>query len=136
MKTVLLYYSWSGHTAQLAAARAQQESAQLVAVRDRKRPSVLKAYTAGALAALRMHGTDILPLGIALDDYDKILLMAPVWAGHPAPAANSVFALLPRGKSVEVVMVSASGSSSCQDKVRTLVEARGCTLTVFENCKA
>ena len=136
MKTILVYYSWSGHTAQLAKAKAEKEGTRLVEVKDSKKPGPLKAYTAGCIAALRMNPAPILPLRVALDDYDKIIIMSPVWAGHPAPAVNSVFTLLPSGKNVEMIMASASGSCRCREKIQACLSAKGCVLASFTNVKS
>ena len=135
MKTAVIYYSWSGHTAQLAKTRAEKEEAQLIEVKDMNRPGTLKAYTAGCFAAMRMKQTAIMPLATSLGDFEKIIIMAPVWAGHPAPAVNNIFDMLPRGKAIEVIMVSGSGSCGCKEKVQALITAKGCKMTAFENIK-
>ena len=133
MKTAVIFYSWSGRTEQLAKARAAKEDAQLYEIKDKNKPRALKVYTAGCFAAMRMKRTPIQPLTVPLDEYDKIIVMAPVWAGHPAPAINTVFDMLPSGKEVEICMVSASGKSSCRDKVEALVHGKGCKLIGYED---
>ena len=135
MKTALIFYSWSGHTAQLAKARAEKEDAQIFEVKDASRPGALKAYTAGCFAAMRMKRTPVMPFSAPLGDYERIIIMAPVWAGHPAPAVNSVFDMLPSGKEVEVLLVSGSGSCKAGEKIRAVLEARGCKLMKLENIK-
>ena len=136
MKTAVIYYSWSGHTAQLAKTCAEKEGAQLIEVKDMNRPGTLKAYTAGCFAAMRMKRTDIMPLPTSLGDYEKIIVMTPVWAGHPAPAVNSIFDMLPREKNIEVIMVSRTGSCGCKEKMQALITAKSCKMTAFENVKS
>lgn len=134
MKTLVIYYSYTGHTRKLAAELAGKEGADLYEVLDAKRPGVLKAYTAGCVAALRMKRAAIRPITVELDSYDTIIVMSPIWAGHPAPAINSVLDRLPAGKTVRFRMVSASGGSGCRDKVLTLAREKGCTAE-FEDIK-
>lgn len=103
-------------------------------MRAEKRGAFL-IYTAGSLTAMRMKRTEPLPLKAPLDDFDRVIIMAPVWAGNPAPAIHTVFDALPSGKEVVVCMVSGSGSCKCQDKVQALVESKGCHIVTFENTK-
>lgn len=136
MKTAIVFYSWSGHTAQLAKARAEKEGAALYEIKDKSRPGALGAYTAGCFAAMRMKRTPTLPFTAPLGEYDRIIIMAPVWAGHPAPAVNTVFDALPDGKEVAVCMVSGGGKSGCREKVQALVDSKGCKLAGYEDIRA
>lgn len=136
MKTAVIFYSWSGRTEQLAKARAEKEDAKLYEIKDKNKSGALKAYTAGCFAAMRMKRTPILPLTISLSDYDRIVIMAPIWAGHPAPAINAVFDALPSGKEVTVCMVSGGGKSGCREKIQALVSGKGCKLAIYEDIKA
>lgn len=135
MKTIVMYYSWSGRTRALAKARAGEEDAALYEIKDQKKPNALVAYTAGCLSALCMKGTPILPLTVSLDEYERVVIMSPVWASHPVPAINTVLDALPREKQVAVVMVSASGKSKCRDQVERLIQGKACTLVSFEDTK-
>jgi len=135
MKTIVVFYSWSGHTEQLAKACAEKEGAQLYEIKDKQKPGTLKAYTIGCFAAMRMKRTPTLPFEAPLGEYDRIIIMAPVWAGHPAPAVNTVFDALSSGKEVMVCMVSGSGKSGCKDKVQALIRGMGCKLIGYEDIK-
>lgn len=132
---MVVYYSWSGHTEQIAKGKIEKEGADLFEVKDVRKPGTLAAYTAGCFRAMRMKRAPVKPIGITLDDYERIIIMSPVWAGHPAPAIYNVFDILPAGKNVEVYMVSGSGSSGCEQKVRALVENKACRLTKYEDIK-
>ncbi len=135
MKTAVVFYSWTGHTRARAEARVQKENAELFEVKDAQRPGALKAYTAGCFDAMRMKRTPTQPLTAPLGEYDRIIVMAPVWAGHPAPAINTVFDTLPSGKEVVIVMVSGGGRSGCRSKVQALVESKGCKLAGYEDVR-
>ena len=135
MKTALIYYSWSGHTARYAKERAEKENAEIFEVSEKNKPGKFKAFTWGCFASMRMKRAEIVPLTVSLEDYEKIIIMAPVWAGHPAPAINAVFDLLPAGKEIDVLLVCTSGTSSCEEKVRQLIESKECDLENFEHIK-
>lgn len=136
MKTLVLYYSWSGHTQRLAHKLAREQGAELCEVKDETRPGTLCAYTLGSLAARRQAAWPIRPLGKALEEFDRLILMAPVWWGFPAPAFNSVAAALPAEKDVEVVLVSASGGSAARQKVTALLEAQGCRISRWQDVRS
>lgn len=136
MKTLVIYYSYSGHTCVLAENKAQQASADLYEIEPLKKRNILSAYTAGALGAIRGATQPIKPIDINLDAYDTIIIMSPVWAGKPAPPINNLFQILPYGKNIEVYMVSASGDSNCKDTLEAKIKARKCFLNRFENIKA
>lgn len=136
MKTVIVYYSFTGHTAALANALGKELRADLVEIRDRREHGKFYAYTIGCIKALRMAKGKIQYMAADLSAYDTIIIMSPVWAGHTPPAINRVLDYLPEGKDVEVRMISASGESQCKEKVQTLIEAKGCKLTSFIDIKS
>lgn len=135
MKTAVIYYSWSGHTGAIAKSRAEKEGAGLFEIKDEARPGTLKAYTIGGFQAMRMKRTPVLPFTAPLEEFDRVIIMAPVWAGYPAPAINTVFDALPSGKKVTVCLVSGSGRSGCREKITALVNSKGCELAGFEDIK-
>ena len=136
MKTLALYYSFTGHTKKAAEALAEREGLDLSEIKSATRPGRLKAYTLGCLAALKGKPWPIQPLEADLSAYDRLVLLAPVWAGNPPPFVNSLWERLPEGKMVAVKIVSASGESSCEKKVEARLKARGCALESFEDIKA
>lgn len=135
MKTAVVFYSWSGHTREAAKARAQAEDAALLEVKDLKRPGTLHAYTAGCFRAMRMKAVPTAPLGFTLDGFERIIIMAPVWAGHPAPAILAAFDALKPEQAVDVVLVSASGKSNCREKLEQLAHEKGAKVVAFEDIK-
>jgi len=136
MKTLVIYYSYSGHTQAIAKELAAKEAANLAEIKDTKRPGKLKAYTAGCIAAIRGKAWPIQPMDADMVGYDRLMLLAPIWAGNPAPAFNAMMELLPKGKSIAVTMVSGSGKSDCKERLDALIKSKGCTLESFEDIKA
>jgi flavodoxin len=136
MKTLVLFYSFSGSTRKLASQKAAEIGADIEEITETKKMFVLKAYTAGAYRAIKRKKTEIQSLKSQLDSYEKIIIMAPVWASNPAPAFNSIVELLPAGKKVELVMVSAGGGTkSSAEGTKGLITARGCEVTDYTDIK-
>jgi len=132
MKSLVIYYSYHGATRFRAQALAAEISADLVEVRDAHRPGMVGAFLR-CPSALGMKRTPIEPLTVDLSAYAHITIMAPVWAGYPAPAINHVLEALPSGAAVSVKLVSASGKSGCREKVAAKIEAMGCKLEGWED---
>ncbi|MDR2168114.1 MAG: hypothetical protein LBE35_09750 [Clostridiales bacterium] len=132
MKTLILYYSHSGKTQALARKRAEELGAEIEEIVEVKRPSV----AIGILRAIRRKKTPIAPLAADLGEFDKIIIMSPVWAGHPVSAINAAIALLPQGKQVEFVMNSAGGGTKKSAAgTKSLAVARGCEVVGYEDVK-
>ena len=136
MKTLILYYSYSGHTKALAKMQALSESADLAEIKDISPVGIVKAYTAGCIAALRGKAWPIQALDADLNAYDRLALLSPVWAGNPPPAVNAALELLPEGKALTVKMVSASGRSKCRQRLEDAIKEKGCALEGFEDIQA
>jgi len=137
MKSLVLYYSYSGKTKALAAKKAAELGADIEEVTEVKRCSIFKAFTAGAFRAIKRRKTEIVPIKSELKNYDQIIIMAPVWASNPAPAFNSIIELIPPGKKVELVMVSGGGGTKgSAEGTKALVTARNCELTGYTDVKS
>ena len=136
MKTWVLYYSYTGHTKRIAEELAAKESADIAEIKAEKRLGKFKAYFSGCFAALRGKSWPIQPLNADLSSYDRLFLLAPIWAGSPAPYINSVLESLPEGKKVYIKMISSSGKSGCKERLEAAIKAKGCVLEDFEDIKA
>lgn len=136
MKTLVLFYSFSGNTRKLASQKVAETGADIEEIIEIKKMSVLKAYIVGAYRAMKRKKTEIQPIKSQFNSYEKIIIMAPVWAGNPAPAFNSIVEQLPSGKKVELVMVSAgSGTNNSAEGTKNLIAARGCEVTDYIDIK-
>ena len=135
MKALVIYYSYSGHTKALAEKIAAENSADLAEIKDVKRPSKLKAYSAGCFAAIKGNTWPIILTETDLNSYDRLILLSPIWAGNTPPAVNSFLALLPEGKMVTVKLVSDSGKSRCRGRIEAAIEVKNCTADSFEDIK-
>jgi len=54
VKTIVLFYTYSGNTKAVAEKLADKENADVAEIKDVKRPGKFKAYTAGCFAALEL----------------------------------------------------------------------------------
>jgi len=136
MKTLVIFYSYTGHTKTIAQQLAAEESADVMEIVDTARPGVLRAYVAGCFAAIRGKSWPIQPQNPDLSAYDRLILLSPVWASNPPPAVNAILDSLPNGKSIAVKMVSASGRSNCKARLEADIKAKGSVLESFEDIKA
>ena len=128
MKTIILYYSHSGNTKALALKKALELGADIEEIVEVKKPLL----AIGLYRAARRKKTAIAPIKAQLDSFDNVIIMSPVWAGHPVSAVNSVMDCLPKGKKVEFFMISAGGGTRASaEKTKALAATRGCEVTEY-----
>ena len=135
MKTLVIFYSYSGKTKNIAEELAAKESADVAEIKDAKHPGKLKAYIAGIIAAGRGKPWPIQPLAVDFSKYERLILLAPIWANNPPPAFNAMLEQLPEGKTVTLKMVSMSGKSNCMERLETVIKSKGSVLESFEDIK-
>ncbi len=114
MDTIIIYYSYTGHTARLAEAKEKELGAVLLQVKDVKKPGGLKTFFSGCPAAMGKKGWPIAPFEKDIAGYKRYIVMGPIWAGHAAPQVNAIVESIPSGSSVEFIMVSGGGQSSAK----------------------
>ena len=136
MKPVILYYSFGGATRAEAKKRAATAGADVVEVLEAKKRGIFSAFLSGCPQALGRKASEIRPLSIDWSDYDDVTLMAPVWAGHPAPAFNAALELIPKDKILHVVLCSGGGETpKSKDATIGLLRQRGYALSSYEDFK-
>ena len=136
MKSVILYYSFGGATRAEAKKRAEATGADVFEVLEVKKRSIFSAFLPGCPQALGRKATAIKPLTIDWSAYDDVTLMAPVWAGHPAPAFNAVLELIPKDKILHIVLCSGGGETpNSKDATIDLLRKRGYALSSYEDVK-
>ncbi|MEA4927112.1 MAG: NAD(P)H-dependent oxidoreductase [Candidatus Limiplasma sp.] len=138
MKAIILYYSLSGHTRKAAEKLARSQGAEVVEIKTVKPVSKLRAFLVECPRAMMRKPAAIQPVAQDLKGYDLITLMGPVWASHPAPAFNAAIELLPKGKNVQLILVSAGGAGAThrsEQATRALVKQRGCSVVAYKDVK-
>jgi flavodoxin len=127
MKTLIVYYSYTGNTELVAKTVAAEINADTLKIEDVEKPGKLKAYFSGSFAAMRGKAWPIKTVNVLLKDYDRIFIGAPVWAGKAAPEINAYIGQAElKGKSV-VLFVTMGGSDSAEaiKDLTAKVEAKG-----------
>ena len=135
MKTIIIFYSHTGHTRKIAQELADKETADIYEVKEKKSRNIFNAYVFGSFQAMKQKKSDIEPIDIDLQLYDRIIVMAPIWASFPAPAINNVIGILPAGKDIEFIAVSASGSSK-SEKVKDDIQNKVGRAIDYKDIKA
>lgn len=127
MATAIFYYSLGGKTKAYAEKLAAETGAELFEIREVRKRNGFTAFFPGVFQAGGFKHTPIIPPDADLSAFDEIVLMAPIWAGHPAPAVNSMIDLLPEGKPVSLICTSGRGGYDLS-KTAALVTARNCPI--------
>lgn len=136
MKTAVVYYSFSGHAQDVARQEALAKDADLFEVYEARKQSVLSALIRGSFEAFSQKSLPLFGESLDFAAYDDVVIVAPVWAGFPAPAFNSIADMIPAGKNVEVVLTSDSGDTSRnEDKIVSALERRGLIVTHYADIK-
>ena len=129
MYTLVVYYSFTGRTHYEAKRMAEAVGGELYEVREQKHRSLLSAYLFGPSQAKKRRSVVIEPLAVNMDEYDKVIVLCPVWGGYPAPAFNSIVHELCLGQEVEIYLTSDSGKARDIRELRRRVELQGVHVT-------
>lgn len=135
METLVMYYSLTGRSRYEASRIAKEQKAEVYEVREQRHRSVYNAYLFGPGQARARRFVYIEPIAIDLDDFDKIIIVCPVWGGYPAPAFNNIVSELPPEKEVEIYLTSDSGKAKARAETTVLVEMQGVRVTKYEVIK-
>ena len=133
MKSLVVYYSYTGHTKAIAQKTAESESAEIAEISGVTRPGIVKALFFGCPAAIYGKSWPIKPLSADLKAFDRIILLSPVWAGNAPPTVNELIKNLPENKTVTVKMISSTGRSSWKKHLEPVLSAKKCVLESYED---
>ena len=136
MKSAILFYSFGGATRKEAAKRTAQNDADVFELLETKKRGMFSAFLSGCPQAMGRKASAINPIRIDWSLYDTVTLMAPVWAGSPAPAFNAALALIPNGMKVNVVLCSGGGETpKSKDGTIALLREHGFTVGSYEDVR-
>ena len=87
MKTAIVYYSQSGNVAWAAKEIAARTGADLIPIEPETAypDQGFRKYFQGGRSAVMGETPALKPYELAWDQYERIILGAPVWAAHMAP---------------------------------------------------
>lgn len=129
MKTLVLYYSFTGNTRALAKKLAEENGWEAVEIKEAKKRSVFSAFAFGCPMAIHYRASELAPVSIDFSDVEKVVVASPIWAACPAPAFNAIISLLPQGMKVEIAFTSSGGSNGkCKQAVTEKLSAMGLEL--------
>jgi len=89
MKSLVVYYSFTGKTRLAAQAIAKALNATLVEIEERRPVPMPFVYVSGGFRAFTNRGSKIKPLDVDLKQCERIFIGSPMWAYRPTPAINS-----------------------------------------------
>lgn len=135
-KTLVMFYSFTGHTKEMAEKQAKKYKADLVEVKETKKRSKWSAYLTGCIQARKQRSIKIEEIKVDFSGYDHIILGAPIWAGFPAPAFNSMVEKIPSGKEVDLFFTSGSGSTAkTRNKIKKVLSKRNLKISKYMDLK-
>ncbi|WP_010257294.1 flavodoxin family protein [Treponema primitia] len=124
MKTLVVYYSYEGNSALVADQIKTALGAEILELKtedDTKRTGFAK-YLWGGKQVITHKTPKLKPYTVTIEDYDLIILGAPVWAGSPAPALQSFLGETKiSGKKLALFCCHAGGKGKSLDKLKTLL---------------
>ena len=136
MKTVIIYYTFGGSTKRESERLGTELNVPISRVKEAHNRSFLAAFVPGGFLSMHRKPVSIQPLDIDLNDYDRIIIGCPVWAGYPAPVFNAIVERLPAGKEVELFLCSGGGNTQNSEQgTKLLIENKGCTVISYRNVK-
>jgi flavodoxin len=130
MKSVIIYYSYSGNTKKVAVSLLEhlQQKGEVEAIELRPKDESDKFFGQAA-RAFRRKRADIEPVKTDLRDYDLICLGTPVWAFGPAPAMNTFLDKCLGLEGKEAVLFTTYGSGvgkeRCLDYMEDILSKKG-----------
>ena len=135
MKTLVIYYSLTGHTKAVAVELALKLNADL---RKIENMATLKIgpwlFITGGFASVFNKQWKIKPVDLNLANYDRIFIGSPVWAGKSVPTVNTFLANTDfTGKSVIpfVTMGGPNGKSAIKNLSKKISEKGGKIVSSF-----
>ena len=130
MKSIIIYYSYSGNTRKVALVLAEylREKTE-VEIIDLKPQDESCSFLGQCRRAFFKQRAKIETANVDLSDYDLICLGSPVWAFAPAPAMNTYLDQCFSLENKEVILFttygSGTGNQRCLNYMQALLTRKG-----------
>jgi len=130
MKSIIIYYSYSGNTRKVAAALTEyfKDRASIEAVELRPQDESASFFSQCKRALCRKRA-QLQGVNFDLSGYDLIFFGTPVWAFGPAPAMNAYldkcFGLKNKGAIIFTTYGSGIGNQRCLNYMQELLAQKG-----------
>lgn len=130
MKTLIIYYSYSGNTKKVAEyLRAYLEQKGRVDIIELKAQDEANSFFGQCRRAFRRARATIEPLNCNFSDYDLICFGSPVWAFAPAPAINTCLDQAQNIQGKEIILFttfgSGTGNTRCLNYMQKILADKG-----------
>ena len=131
MKTLIVYYSYSGNTDRVAKLWAEKLRAKGDVTLQRLKPkNEITGFGAQCRAAFTGKRAQLEEgAGFDVSPYDLVIIGSPVWAFAPVPAINTYLDKVNglHGKKAAVLLTSGSGLGvkKCFKNIRVILESKG-----------
>jgi len=123
-KILIVYYSRTGHTEQVAKALAEKLGANIEKIRDKRSRRGLLGYWRSGREAMRGIVPDIEPVEHDPAGYDLVLLGSPVWASNPSSPMRA-FLAANKSKLKAIACFVTLGGSGAEKTLTRLADATG-----------
>lgn len=124
MKTAVIYFSYEGNCEMIAEQIHKTLNADILPLHledDKTRKGLAKYFWGGRQVLLHKNPA-LKPYSIAIEQYDFIIIGAPVWAGSPAPPLNTFLEQTKiRGKKIALFCCHAGGKGKALEKLGAMV---------------
>lgn len=127
MRTAVVFYSLGGNTGYAAAKTAQEIGADCIPLVPVKAypDKGFRKFLWGGKSATMKETPDLQPYGFHAEDYERVVLCSPVWAGTFAPPLRTFLKENDlRGRQIAVIACSSGGNAAkCIDGLRKEAKA-------------
>lgn len=127
MKFAVVYYSFDGNTEFVAEKIAEVIKADKFAIKTKKEiPHTFMKYVLGGKQTIIKELPEIYDLDFNPDNYEKIVLAAPIWAWAAAPAMRSFMQKYPlKNKEIALLLCHGGGPAKAMNKWVAELEKNG-----------
>jgi len=119
MKTLIIYFSRSGHTEKIGKELAKRLDADLESIKDKKKREGILGWIKSGRDSLKKKTTSIEKVKHKPQNYDVILIGTPVWAGNVPPATRALLKKYHR-KIDNIAFFSTSKSGDTSEMYNTM----------------
>jgi flavodoxin len=123
-KALVVYYSWTGHTRQIAEAIAAELSADVEEIREVRPRAGWVAYFRSVWEALRSRSAPIGKPQKNASAYDLVVLGTPVWAGRVASPMRTYIAQ-ERGRFARIALFCTEGGANGEKAMAQVAQLCG-----------
>ncbi|GHT83360.1 flavodoxin [Spirochaetia bacterium] len=124
MKTLIVYYSYDGNSALVAEELKKLTDADILELKtkDEKVRTGFAKYAWGGTQVFTHAHPKLKPYTVIIEEYDRIIIGGPVWAGSPAPALQSFIAKTKiSGKKLGLFICHGGGKGKAMDTFKALL---------------